>query len=117
MSVGQEDTEQLAIPERVVKVTVMPEAASVSVIGNVPALGAVTLLPEAVHVGTLVPAQKKGTQFPPGQDAQLMDVDVLAQLYGPVPPVTLSVPALLQTDMVPQVITVMVVVPTPQAKL
>ena len=80
MSVGQEDTEQLAIPERVVKVTVVPEATSFSVTGNVPALGAVTLLPEAVHVGTLVPAQTKGMQLPPGQDAQLMDVDVLAQL-------------------------------------
>jgi hypothetical protein len=40
----------------------------------------VTEVPVADHVGTVVPAQMKGRQLPPGQAEQLTEVDVLANV-------------------------------------
>jgi hypothetical protein len=71
---------QGGIPANVVNVNVIPLPKSFTFIGNTVAEGAATVVPEAVHVGTVVPAHINGMQFPPGQAAQLTDVVVLDQV-------------------------------------
>ena len=80
VKVGQAVVVHGGIEAKVVNVNVWPLPKSLTFIGNTVAEGAATVVPEAVHVGTVVPAQINGMQFPPGHDAQLTDVVVLDQV-------------------------------------
>ena len=115
--VGQVGVEQAGMEARVVNVKVVPVPVSVTFIGKIPTAGAVTVVPEAVHVGTEVPAQTNGIQVPPGQLAQLTDVDVLAHVYVPLPPLAVNEPEFIHNVTVPQDNTLTVTEPTPQARL
>ena len=67
------------IEARVVKVYVRPLPVSVTLIGNTVEDGAATVIPEAVHVGTVTPGQK-GEHIPPKHPLQFNVVVVLDQV-------------------------------------
>ena len=79
VKVGHDVVVQAGIDANVVNVNVIPLPKSFTFIGKTVAEGAATVVPEAVHVGTVVPAHTNGMQFPPGQAEQLTDVVVLDQ--------------------------------------
>ena len=62
-----------------VNVKVTPDATSFTFIGNTEEDGATTVVPEAVHEGTVTPAQRN-EQAPPKQPLQSTDVVVLAHV-------------------------------------
>jgi hypothetical protein len=64
--------------------------ASFTQIGKIPVAGAVMVDPVVVQIGTVVPEQRK--LQPNGQEEQLTDVVVLAQVYVGVPPETTNDP-------------------------
>ena len=79
VKVGHDVVVQAGIDAKVVKVYVVPELISVTLIGKTVADGAVTVIPEAVQVGTVTPGQMK-LQIPPKQPEQFSDVVVLAHV-------------------------------------
>ena len=115
-SVGHVVVVQGGIDAKVVKVKVRPDATSVTLIGKTPAAGAITVVPEAVHVGTVTPGQN-GVHIPPKHPLQLTEVVELAHVYGPLPPLAVIDPELIQTVTVLHDATTIVVVPTPHARL
>ena len=64
---------------------------SLTRIGNVP--GAVVVAVEKlVQLVTETPGQINGIQFPPKQPLQSIEVVCLSQVYGPIPPDTVTLP-------------------------